>query len=353
MTSERLSLPRFRALPRTEQVAAALAPSRPVPVGLAIRLTVTLGRPRTCVLGVVAFLLGYARIAEPGGWFVVLGTALTIIAGLVANLANAYTDVEEDSANLPSRIWLVARLGHRRLYWITAGLALAALALAVPQGWEFVAFVVVGLVLVYQYSFPPLRLKAHPLLGLVGFAWAVIGPFLIGYFGALGSVRMPDAATLAVLGFLLLWTMAKGLVKNVPDYAGDRAAGLRTSATIFPSRRAAATTAAWATVLAYLALPLLVLADALPTQVALAIVWVVPAGWQGLRLVRAADPRVANTVLRQDMLLSLAFLTTVLLLAYPGVTVLVTVLACLAVVLLSDALALDSRHDPEEPGGPR
>ena len=42
---------------------------------------------------------------------------------------------------------------------------------------------------------------------------------------------------LAMWFFLTLWFMAKGTFKNVPDYDGDLAAGIRTSATQCRSRR--------------------------------------------------------------------------------------------------------------------
>lgn len=323
----------------------------------ALRLLAMLGRPRTCVPGLFAYVIGlaYTGPIEPEP-LVFVGGLLAFLVGLLANLSNTYTDVAEDCLNLPGRMWLLYLFGRRRLGIVTAALSLLMAGLALLYGIEFFAFVVIGLVLLHQYSFRPLRMKGRPWLGLYVFAQAVVGPFLIGYFGGLRDVRWPDLPEAAMLGFLFLWFVSKGMFKNVPDYDGDRRAGLRTSATVFSSRQRAAWFACGATMISYLCLPLLVLLDASPSPVLFAGPWILLAGWQCRRLIRAASASAANDVLRTDMLVSSGFLGTVLLLQVPGVASTATVVLGVVILLGSDLLAIDSRRttdaEDQKPAAP-
>ncbi|GAA2102592.1 ubiquinone/menaquinone biosynthesis methyltransferase [Actinomadura alba] len=338
----------FVALPPTEQVAAIRTRGGAASLGTTLRLVITLGRPRTCVPGLVAYAigLGYAPAPVPVG-HAVLGAVLALLVGFSANLHNTYTDVEEDSRNLPGRMWLLYRLGLRRLAWTLAGLNAFMVGAAVVFGPGFVVFTVIGLIGLHQYSFRPLRLKARPLLGLYVFAQAVVGPFLIGWFIGQDGVRGLPGPVWGMFGFLFAWFVAKGLVKNVPDFDGDHAAGLRTSATLFPTRTAAARCAALVTVAAYLCLPVPVVVGASPMAVLWALPWSLVAAYQGVRLVRAEDAAAANAVLRGDMVLSSAFLATVLLLQEPRWSSVAVIAAGALIIAASDLLAMDSRRDAD------
>ncbi|MFC5744334.1 UbiA family prenyltransferase [Actinomadura rugatobispora] len=343
----------FVALPPAEQVAAIRAQGGTASPGTVLRLLVALGRPRTCVPGLVAYALGlgYAPAPVPPG-HAVLGAVLALLVGFSANLHNTYTDVEEDSRNLPGRMWMLYRLGLRRLAWTLAGLNAFMAGAAVVYGPGFVVFMVIGLIGLHQYSFRPLRLKARPLLGLYVFAQAVAGPFLIGWFIGQGGMRALPGPVWGMFGFLCAWFVAKGLVKNVPDFDGDRAAGLRTSATLFPSRAAAARCAALVTVAAYLCLPVLPVAGASPAAVLWALPWTLVAAYQGFRLVRSGDAAAANAVLRRDMVLSSGFLATVLLLQEPGWSSVAVIASGALIIAASDLLAVDSRRDTDTGTGP-
>jgi 4-hydroxybenzoate polyprenyltransferase len=229
---------------------------------------------------------------------------------------------------------------------------------------------VVGL---HQYSSPPVRSKGRPILGLWVFAQAVVFPFLFGWTTAPGrmletllaamtaplrGVAPPPAAAawqswryLAMWFFLTLWFMAKGTFKNVPDYEGDLAAGIRTSATTCRSRRAAALVAAGSTALAYASLVLLVVLGLEPSRVVLALAWLVPVVINCVRLVRADDAVAGNAILRVDMLISSGFIATLLLLVAPRLENVGVVFVGAAILLGSDLLELDSRRDADVRGG--
>jgi ubiquinone/menaquinone biosynthesis methyltransferase len=348
----------FRALPPAAQAEAVRGGRTRFRPGEAIRILIMLGRPRTCVPGLFAYGLGLAYGGALSVPRMVLGGILALQVGFSANLHNTYTDVEEDCRNLPGRMWLLYRFGRPRLLLVLVAMNVFMAGVALVYGGGFFVFVVVGLIGVHQYSFRPLRMKARPVVGLYVFAQAVIGPFLIGWFAAGADVRMPTGPVWAMLGFLFFWFVAKGLFKNVPDYEGDREVGLRTSATLFPSRVMAARVAATVTVLAYLALPFLVLAGASPPRVLFALPVTVVAAVQAWTLVRAADGAEANDVLRRDMVLSSAFLGLVLLLQDPTWTSVTLVVVGIALIAGTDLLAMDSRRSadasppPEPPGEP-
>jgi 4-hydroxybenzoate polyprenyltransferase len=218
----------------------------------------------------------------------------------------------------------------------------------------------------HQYSAPPVRSKGRPILGLWVFAQAVVFPFLFGWCTEpgrmlstlLSSILAPltgstspptDEALqsfryLAMWAFLTLWFMAKGVFKNVPDFTGDRAAGVRTSATLCDSQRSAALVAAGAMLGAYSTLPLLVAMHLEKVRVLFSLLWLIPLGLNARRLVRAVGGSAANRVLRTDMLLSAGFIATLLLLIAPVRENVGIVVAAAFLVLGSDASGLDSRR---------
>jgi 4-hydroxybenzoate polyprenyltransferase len=210
------------------------------------------------------------------------------------------------------------------------------------------------------------RSKGRPVLGLWVFAQTVVFPFLFGWTtvpgrmletlgealwaglrgvpGPLPEVAHPSFRYLAMWAFLTLWFMAKGAFKNVPDYVGDLAAGVRTSATLCSSQRRAAQVTASATLTAYATLLLPVAWQLEPPRVLWALLWILPVGLNCLRLIRARDAAAANQVLKVDMWLSTGFLASLLLLVSPS-SASTYVVACAAALLFgSDALALDSRR---------
>lgn len=334
----------FLRLDPAGQISAIRSSKSEASVPQTLRLILMLGRPRTCIPGLFSYALavGYAD-AKPG-FLLLLGAFLSFLVGFSANLHNTYTDLEEDSRNLPGRLWLIYLLGYRRLRsWLVALNAVMA-GSALLYGVDFFLFVVVGLIALHQYSFRPARLKSRPVLGLTIFSMATVGPFLIGWFGLGGGVRPPDPKIWSVVVFLFVWFTAKGLFKNTPDYYGDKEAGLRTSATVFPSWRGAATATTIGTLTAYLCYPLLLFTGAIPVGALASLVLLPLVVVQCVRLVRADDGAIGNELLRRDMLLSSVFLGVSLLLVFPTVISLCLALSGIAVILLSDALNMDSRR---------
>lgn len=331
-----------------------------------LRILIMLGRPRTCIPGLIAFALGFSYTGAPPSGRMVLGALLAFSIGFSANLHNTATDVHEDSRNLPGRMLLLSKLGYRRLLGFTRGLGALMMLGAVLLGWYFAVFMALAVVGLHQYSSPPFRSKGRPLAGIWVFAQAVVFPFLFGWTTAPGRMLPvllealvapltgwapppPDAARqsfryLGMWAFLTVWFMAKGAFKNIPDFEGDRAAGVRTSATVWSTQRTAALVAAGATVSAYLCLGGLVVLGLERPRVLFSLLWLVPVSVNCVCVVRAKTAAAANQVLKTDMLVSTGFIATLLLLIAPRPESLATIAMGGLILLVSDFFGLDSRR---------
>jgi 4-hydroxybenzoate polyprenyltransferase len=227
---------------------------------------------------------------------------------------------------------------------------------------------VVALFLVHEYSFGPVRAKGRPLAGLWVFAQVVAFPFFFAAWiepdlpllhavanvlfipwGEPGSGELAHQAQriVGMMAFLTGWFLAKGTFKNVPDYHGDRAAGLRTSATYFNTWRGAALAATLATVLAYLSLLLVVVLGLEKPLLLLALVWLVPVTWNCVRLLKTEDGGQGNRYLKTDMGLSMGFISSVLLLLSPRWESLASIVIGALIILGSDLLNVDSRREAD------
>lgn len=338
-----------------------------------LRIIVMLGRPRTCVPNLLAYALGFSYTNAPASLRCLAGAVLACCIGFAANIHNAAVELEEDSRNLPGRVLLVAKFGYQRVMVFWALLVASMMATALALGLYFSIFMALALVGLHQYSAPPVRSKGRPLLGLWVFAQAIVFPFLFGWTTEPGQMLetllmsiasgltgragpAPEAAfqSFRYLGmwfFLTLLFMAKGTFKNVPDFEGDRAAGVRTSATIFGTQRSAAVATASGTLFAYLMLIPLVALGLEQPRALYALLWLGPVAANCVRLIRAADGKAANAVLRGDMFLSTGFLATLTVLVAPTVASLVMVSAAALILLTSDLLGLDSRRDVDVTAG--
>jgi 4-hydroxybenzoate polyprenyltransferase len=330
------------------------------------KLFLMLGRPRTWVPNLLAFGLGYSYTGGAPDRRMLLGALLSCCIGFSANTHNAAVELAEDSENLPGRVLMVAKLGYRRLFLCWRVLVALMMITALYLGLYFSIFMALAIVGLHQYSAPPVRSKGRPVLGLWVFAQAVVFPFLFGWTSQPGQMlELLIAATSAALqgtagppaalvqpslryltmwAFLTVWFMAKGSFKNVPDYQGDKAAGVRTSATVFASQQRAALATTVATVLAYGLLLVPVALGLEHARVLWALVWLVPVFLNCVRLVRSADGGAANQVLKQDMWLSTGFLATLLVLVDPTARGFGFMIAAAIVLFGSDALAIDSRR---------
>jgi 4-hydroxybenzoate polyprenyltransferase len=266
----------------------------------------------------------------------------------VANLHNAYTDLEEDQRNLPGRVGLVNQVGPDALYRIVKLLLAAVLILCAIASFVALLIAVVGGVLLLSYSANPIRAKARPLLGVYIFSLVVAIPYLAGCLTSNGWLSVADYGrngAIWLTGYFLIWFIAKGFVKNVPDYHGDKAAGLRTSATVMPSLDVAARVAAVATVAVYCLFPITVVAVGGPLQMLYAGLWIPIAAANALALTKGKTPREMNHVLKRDMVITIGFLATLVLTVAQTAQARFVAVACVLAIVILDWLSRDSRDD--------
>lgn len=242
-----------------------------------------------------AFVAGGIADAPPAAAVAVIATVLATGAG---NAVNDYFDREIDRINAPDRP-------------IPRGDVSPAMAL----GFGAVAFAVaLGMVLV---SLPPLAI-AIALINLVALVAYTelfkglpgVGNAVVAYLG--GSTFLFGAAAVgalttapAVLALLAATaTLAREIVKDVEDIAGDRAEGLRTLP-IAIGKRPALVLAAVLLVVAVLASPVPYLRG---TFSAAYLVLVLPADGVMLFAITRSfdDPRVGQSILKYAMFLAAA-----------------------------------------------
>jgi homogentisate phytyltransferase/homogentisate geranylgeranyltransferase len=226
---------------------AAAVPAAATRAGVLWRFS----RPHT-VIGTWLGVGGLFAIALHASGMVGTGTAVlqlacTLLAGTAVNVAivgvNQITDVDIDRVNKPRLPIAAGELTTEAAWRIVAVAAVVPVAMAVTQGPVETAAVVAALLVGAAYSLPPLRLKRFPVaasLCIAGVRSAVVNlgvaVHFTSAFGAGGTVPGPVwALTLFVLPF----SFAIAVLKDVPDREGDRRFRIATFTVRLGARRAA------------------------------------------------------------------------------------------------------------------
>jgi homogentisate phytyltransferase/homogentisate geranylgeranyltransferase len=188
------------------------------------------GRPHTLIgttLSIVGlYLIAAAESDSPG-----VGDLLaTLIAGLTVNIAivgvNQLTDVEIDRINKPFLPIAAGDLSPGAARVIVAACTLIPLALALTQGAIETAAVAAGLAVGALYSLPPFRLKRFPVaasLCITGVRSLVVNLGVYWHFA--GEISPP---VWALCLFVLPFSFAIAVLKDVPDLEGDRQFSIHT-----------------------------------------------------------------------------------------------------------------------------
>jgi 1,4-dihydroxy-2-naphthoate octaprenyltransferase len=230
---------------------------------------IRLGRPLFLGGGFILFALG-AVIARASGHAIdagryALGQGAVTAFQLMTHYANDYFDLEADRANatptkwsggsrvlpggeLPANVALVAALVLAAIGCVLGGVLIA------DTDSNIAATLVAMAALAWAYSAPPLRLCAR---GLGELDTAVVVTVLVPWLGF--SLQAPDGPgrdllVLAIVPLALL-QFAMLVAIELPDAAGDAAAGKRTLVVRLGATRAASLYMA-AVTLAFLWLPL-------------------------------------------------------------------------------------------------
>jgi homogentisate phytyltransferase/homogentisate geranylgeranyltransferase len=197
-------------------------------------------------LGVLAFVLPpaspMAAGIDPLRCLTLVATAL--LPALAANVyivgLNQLTDVAIDRINKPRLPLASGRFSLRQGRSIVAITAVAALLLAAAQGPVLFTTVAVAMAIGTAYSCRPLRLKRFPFwaaLCIVGVRGVVVNVGFFSHFraafspavevgaggaegGGAGLILPPEV--IALSAFVMIFSLAIALFKDIPDLRGDR-----------------------------------------------------------------------------------------------------------------------------------
>jgi homogentisate phytyltransferase/homogentisate geranylgeranyltransferase len=194
-------------------------------------------RPHTLVGTTVSILGVYAIAASelPG---LALGDgltdlALTLLAGVLVNVyivgLNQIEDVEIDRINKPHLPIAAGDLSLRQAGRIVAVSGVVAVVLAWTQGWVELLAVGAAIAIGTAYSSPPLRLKRFPVIAAASISIVravVVNVGVYEHFAASLGGRSELSAVpppiIALTLFVLPFSFAIAVLKDVPDAKGDR-----------------------------------------------------------------------------------------------------------------------------------
>jgi 4-hydroxybenzoate polyprenyltransferase len=157
-----------------------------------------------------------------------IGVAIASFVTAATNLVNAFADRQEDVVNQPARVFWLDQVGNNGVRLAVFFLYGLSFALSVFLSPLFMIILAIGVFNSFFYSVRPLRFKTHPLSALVSFSAALALPFL-GGLSVNGTPNLFNPMLWLVTYFMFTY----GTVKNLPDYTGDKKAGVKNSATIF------------------------------------------------------------------------------------------------------------------------
>lgn len=200
-------------------------------------------RPHT-VIGTGLSVLGLGTIvvsglpvaSRPDGLTFLTLAAVAGVACLLGNLyivgLNQLEDIEIDRINKPHLPLAAGEFSVADGRWIVALAGLGALGLAAWGGPWLLALVALSLLIGTAYSLPPLRLKRFPFWAsfcILAVRGAVVNLGLFLHFSdRLGQPLAIPGRVWALTAFILLFSIAIALFKDIPDIEGDRRYGIST-----------------------------------------------------------------------------------------------------------------------------
>jgi homogentisate phytyltransferase/homogentisate geranylgeranyltransferase len=197
----------------------------------------------TFISAVCLYLIAVSELPASGlgqlFWVIVAGAGVNVaIVGV-----NQLTDVEIDRVNKPHLPLAAGDLSPEAAWWIVAPCAAVPVALALTQGALETAAVAAALVAGAAYSLPPVRLKRFPLVAALcisGVRAIAVNLGMYGHFSlAFGGTLVVPPSVWALTLFVLPFSFAIAVLKDVPDMEGDRRFRIATFTVRLGPRRAA------------------------------------------------------------------------------------------------------------------
>ena len=176
--------------------------------------------------GQLPTLLGMGWRSLLGAWFACLCGNVYIV-GL-----NQLEDVDIDRVNKPHLPLASGEFSRREGQMIVAVTGVLAVVLAIAQG-QFLALTVISSLLIgTAYSLPPIRLKRFPFwasLCIFTVRGVIVNLGLFLHFSPLTqAIPTIPPSVWALTGFILVFTFAIAIFKDIPDLEGDRRYNIHT-----------------------------------------------------------------------------------------------------------------------------
>jgi homogentisate phytyltransferase / homogentisate geranylgeranyltransferase len=168
---------------------------------------------------------------------------------------NQLYDVEIDRVNKPDLPLASGKLSMLAGKWIVGSTGILAIAIAASLGqWLFIT-VATSLAIGTAYSLPPIRLKKYPLLAaicILTVRGCIVNLGLFEHFNQVlgGQETLPPIVWVLTV-FILVFTVAIAIFKDVPDLEGDRQYQIQTF-TLILGKATVFNLTCWTIALAYL-----------------------------------------------------------------------------------------------------
>ncbi len=186
-------------------------------------------RPHT-IVGTSLSVLGVYLIAlhssYPNLWQL-LGTWIACLCGNVYIVGlNQLEDIEIDQINKPHLPLAAGDFSLRTGQWIVAACGIGSLLLASVSGPYLLGMVLMSLAIGTAYSLPPIRLKRFPFwaaLCIFSVRGAIVNLGLYLHFNWVShQVFSIPREVWALTLFVIVFSVAIAIVKDIPDMEGDR-----------------------------------------------------------------------------------------------------------------------------------
>ncbi|MBW4647302.1 MAG: homogentisate phytyltransferase [Kastovskya adunca ATA6-11-RM4] len=165
------------------------------------------------------------------GMSLLLGSWIACLCGNVYIVGlNQLEDVEIDQINKPHLPIAAGEFSRQQAQLIIGSTGLLALLIAGLLGWWLFLMVAVSLAIGTAYSLPPVRLKRFPFwasLCIFTVRGAVVNLGLFLHFTAQlqeqdGTLFLPTETVWALTVFIIVFTFAIAIFKDIPDMEGDK-----------------------------------------------------------------------------------------------------------------------------------
>jgi homogentisate phytyltransferase / homogentisate geranylgeranyltransferase len=186
----------------------------------------------------------------------VLGTWIACICGNIYIVGlNQLYDIEIDRVNKPDLPLASGGLSIAQGKWIVGVTGGLAIAIAAYLGTWLLGTVVVSLAIGTAYSLPPIRFKQYPLLAaicILTVRGCIVNLGLFSHFNQiLTGVNIIPLSIWVLTLFILVFTVAIAIFKDVPDLEGDQQYQIQTFTIVF-GKSTVFNLTRWAITIAYL-----------------------------------------------------------------------------------------------------